>query len=136
MKNFLILSVFILFSKVVLSQDKKFYEINLKVTSNIMGDHSLKNGSSIIINTKEKTIGYTTYEPIIDMETAYKFSYTGYSSVNLLETYNFGTDVAAITPGMLKWNMLNNKCILQLPSIDYEEVSGVYTVEATSKVIE
>jgi hypothetical protein len=37
---------------------------------------------------------------------------------------------------MLKWNMQNNKCILQLPSIDYEEVSGVYTVEATSKVID
>jgi hypothetical protein len=70
------------------------------------------------------------------METAYKFSYSGYSSVNLLETYNFGTDVGAITPGMLKWNMQNNKCILQLPSIDYEEVSGVYTVEATSKVVE
>jgi hypothetical protein len=36
----------------------------------------------------------------------------------------------------VKWNMQNNKCILQLPSIDYEEVSGVYTVEATSKVID
>jgi hypothetical protein len=136
MKNFLFLSILILFSNTDWSQDKKFYEINLKVTSNIMGDHSLKNGSSIMINTKEKTIGYTTYEPIIDMETTYKFSYSGYSSVNLLETYNFGTDVGAITPGILKWNMLNNKCILQLPSIDYEEVSGVYTVEATSKIIE
>ncbi len=136
MKCILALFTFLLFAKTVNAQSTKFYEINLKVTSNIMGDHSLKNGSSIIINTKEKTIGYTTYEPIIDMETTYKFSYSGYSSVNLLETYNFGTDVGAITPGMLKWNMQNNKCILQLPSIDYEEVSGVYTVEATSKVIE
>lgn len=136
MKTILALFTFLLFANSVNAQSTTFYEIKLKVTSNIMGDHSLKNESIILINTKAKTIAYTTYEPMLDMETEYKFTYTGHSSVDLMETYNFGTDVGAITPGMLKWNMLNNKCILQLPSIDYEKVSGVYTVEATSKVIE
>jgi hypothetical protein len=136
MKSILALFTFLLFANTVNAQSTKFYEINLKVTSNIMGDHSLKNESIILINTKEKTIAYTTYEPMLDMETEYKFTYTGHSSVDLMETFNFGTDVGAITPGMLKWNMLNNKCILQLPSIDYEVTSGVYTVVASSTVLE
>jgi hypothetical protein len=54
MKTILALFAFLLFANTVNAQSTKFYEINLKVTSNIMGDHSLKNGSSIIINNKEK----------------------------------------------------------------------------------
>lgn len=136
MKTILALFAFLLFINTVNAQSTTFYEIKLKVTSNIMGDHSLKNESIILINTKEKTIAYTTYEPMLEMETEYKFTYTGHSSIDLMETFNFGTDVGAITPGMLKWNMLNNKCILQLPSIDYEVTSGVYTVVASSTVLE
>jgi hypothetical protein len=54
MKSILALFTFLPFANTVNAQSTKFYEINLKVTSNIMGDHSLKNGSSIIINNKEK----------------------------------------------------------------------------------
>ena len=92
MKKLLILSL--LFSNFVYSQSNsstsdKFYEFTIHINSLILGDDVLKLGSDLIINTKNKSVKYTSIIPILGDEINWDLNYTGYSEDGMIVTINY-----------------------------------------------
>ena len=116
-----------------------YYEINLNVGSHLMGEDVLKLGSDVKINTKEKTIEYTTTPDFVYPDgITFKFKYISEFTEGMMTTFNFKLDPSFSTMGKVSFNMLNNKMQFLPSCVGYEQTtqSGLYGIKMTSKVIE
>jgi hypothetical protein len=116
-----------------------YYEINLNVGSHLMGEDVLKLGSDVKINTKEKTIEYTTTPDFVYPDgITFKFKYISEFTEGMMTTFNFKLDPSFSTMGKVTFNMLNNKMQFLPSCVGYEQTtqSGLYGIKMTSKVIE
>jgi hypothetical protein len=143
MKKLLILSL--LFSNFVYSQSNsstsdKFYEFTIHINSLILGDDVLKLGSDLIINTKNKSVKYTSIIPILGDEINWDLNYTGYSEDGMIVTINYKIgkgDDPMVKMGKISFNNLNSKLQFQPSCFACERLeSGLYSVKISSKYVE
>ena len=139
MKKNLLSILFALISTLGFSQlsKNKFFEIKLHVNTVIMGEGTLKLGSDVIINTKDKTISFVEYLPEIDQDLEWFVNYIGESSESMVSTYNFKMNSPYSSIGKLSFNALSGKMQLITPNLaGVTNPSALYNTKMTSKYIE
>ncbi len=139
MKKNLLSIIFALITTLAFSQlsKKKFIEIKLHVNTVIMGEGTLKLGSDVIINQKDKTISFVEYLPEIDQDLEWFVNYIGESSEEWVNTYNFKMNSPYSSIGKLSFNSLSGKMQLITPNLaGVTNPSALYNTKMTSKYIE